>query len=255
MNNIVGLIPAAGKGTRLAPFPCPKELFPVGYQDYEVKGKIERRPKVVSQYLFEEMVAAGAQRIFIVIGEDKHDILRYYGDGHRFGAQVCYLYQEELHGMPFALDLAYPWLRGETVIFGMPDTIVEPKDAFVQMLDHHRATGADLTLGLFPTEAPWKLCPVETDERGRVTYLVDKPPQTHLRNTWGICCWGSRFTELMHQYLLDTPYTGKEIVLADVFNEALRRGWNVQGLHFAGGHYLDIGTAEELDTALRKFHL
>lgn len=255
MSDIVGLIPAAGKGTRLAPFPCPKELFPVGYQDYEVKGNIERRPKVVSQYLFEEMLAAGAERIFIIVGEDKHDILRYYGDGHRFGAQVCYLYQEELRGMPFALDLAYPWLRGETVVFGMPDTIVEPKDAFAQMLHRHWATGADLTLGLFATEAPWKLCPVETDDQGRVTYLVDKPRQTHLRNTWGICCWGERFTELMHQYLLEAPYAGKEIVLADVFNEALRQGWNVQGLHFTDGQYLDIGTAEELDTALRKFHL
>lgn len=82
---IVGIIPAAGKGTRLAPFPCPKELFPVGYQDYEVKGRIERRPRVVSQYLFEELVLAGAQQIFIVPGEGKHDIARYYGDGRRFG--------------------------------------------------------------------------------------------------------------------------------------------------------------------------
>ena len=53
--DIVALIPAAGRGSRLAPFPCPKELFPVGYQDYPVGGTSEKRPKVVSQYLVENM--------------------------------------------------------------------------------------------------------------------------------------------------------------------------------------------------------
>jgi glucose-1-phosphate thymidylyltransferase len=74
MGDVVGLIPAAGQGTRLAPFPCPKELFPIGYQDYSVKGKIERRPKVISQYLFEELVMAGAGKVFIILGEGKQDI-------------------------------------------------------------------------------------------------------------------------------------------------------------------------------------
>ena len=43
---LVGIIPAAGKGTRLSPFPCPKELFPVGYQDYQQGDEIQRRPSV-----------------------------------------------------------------------------------------------------------------------------------------------------------------------------------------------------------------
>lgn len=254
MRDVVGLIPAAGKGSRLAPFPCPKELFPVGYQDYELGGKVERRPKVISQYLFEQLTAAGAKRLFIILGEGKHDIMRYYGAGRRFDADVAYLYQDILRGMPFALDLAYPWLRGELVIFGMPDTIVEPKDAFVQLVDHHRATDADLTLGIFDTKTPWKLSPVRMDEEGRVIDNIDKPQETDLRNTWGICCWGPRFTELMHEYLLSA--TGDaEVVMSEVFNEALRQDLSVRGLHFASGRYMDIGTTQELDSALRKFHL
>lgn len=255
MSNVVGIIPAAGKGSRLAPFPCPKELFPVGYQDYPVQGKIERRPKVISQYLFEEMLTAGAKRIFVVLGEGKHDIMRYYGAGRRFGAHVAYLYQDVLRGMPFALDLAYPWLNGETVIFGMPDTIIEPRDAFAQLLAHHQAKEADLTLGIFYTDTPWKFSPVKVDEHGRVLYNVDKPKETRLRNTWGICCWGPQFTELMHRYLAELVGEDREVVLSDVFNEALSQSLNVQGLYLEAGQYLDIGTAEELDTALRRFHL
>ncbi len=255
MSDIVGLIPAAGKGTRLAPFPCPKELFPVGYQDYEVNGRLERRPKVVSQYLLEQMVKAGARRIFIIVGEGKQDIMHYYGAGRRFGTNVAYLYQDVLRGMPFALDLAYPWLRGETVIFGMPDTIVEPRDAFARLVAHHQAREADLTLGIFDTDTPWKFSPVKLDDEGRVVYNVDKPCQTDLYNTWGICCWGPRFTELMHHFLAQIAQKDREVVLSEVFGEALRQDLAVYGLYFADGQYLDIGTADELDTALRKFHL
>jgi len=253
---VVGLIPAAGHGTRLAPFPCPKELFPVGYQDYGVNGKVERRPKVVSQYLFEELVAAGAGQILIIVGDGKHDIMRYYGAGRRFGAHVAYLYQDELRGMPFALDLAYPWLKGdETIVFGMPDTIVEPKDAFVRLLDYHADRGADLTLGLFATDTPWKFGMVGLDADGRVVYNVDKPADSDLKYMWGICCWGARFTELMHSYLQCLPAGAKEVVLSEVFNEALHQKLEVWGLCFDDGQYLDIGTSAELDAALRRFHL
>ena len=255
MSEIVGIIPAAGMGSRLAPFPCPKELFPVGYQDYKVQGKIERRPKVISQYMFEEMLAAGAKRIFVVLGEGKHDIMRYYGAGRRFGAHVAYLYQDILRGMPFALDLAYPWLNGETVIFGMPDTIIEPKDAFARLVEHHWSREADLTLGIFDTDTPWKFSPVKLDAEGRVLYNIDKPRETELRNTWGICCWGPRFTELMQRFLAEIAQGEREVVLSDVFGEALHQDLNVRGLHFADGQYLDIGTTGELDRALRKFHL
>jgi glucose-1-phosphate thymidylyltransferase len=254
MSELVGVIPAAGKGSRLAPFPCPKELFPVGYQEYSVRGTVERRPKVISQYLFEQMVGAGAKRIFIVLGEDKYDIMRYYGAGRRFDANVAYLYQDVARGMPFALDLVYPWLKGETVVFGMPDTIIEPRDAFARLVEHHRATGADLTLGIFPTDTPWKLSPVKLDDDGRVIYNVDKPRETELRNTWGIGCWGARFTELMHEFLTRVPLEDRETVLSDVFNQALLQKLRVQGVSFDDGQFLDIGTVEDLDIAQRRFH-
>ena len=76
--NLVGIVPAAGKGTRLAPFPCAKELFPIGFQSHEVHGSIEQRPKVVSQYIIENMVEAGVDRILIIVGEGKKDVVEYY---------------------------------------------------------------------------------------------------------------------------------------------------------------------------------
>ncbi|MBF0624570.1 MAG: nucleotidyltransferase family protein [Magnetococcales bacterium] len=251
----VAIIPAAGKGSRLAPFPCPKELFPVGYQDYLVDGVAQQRPKVVSQYLVENLIGAGVKRIFLIVGDDKWDIMRYFGDGTRFGIRIAYLYQERLTGMPGALDLVRPWIDGHTVLFGMPDTIIEPRNAFEYLLEFHRHQNASLTLGLFPTDNPQKGGMVDWDAAGNVLFTVDKPRETHLTHTWGCACWGPDFTRLMGAYLQTNPYRGKEIVLGDVFNEALRLGMTVKATPFPGGRYLDIGTANELDLAIKTFHL
>lgn len=252
---IIGLVPAAGRGSRLAPFPCPKELFPVGYQDYLVGDTIEKRPKVVSQYLIENMQTAGAKRLFIILGEGKGDIMSYYGNGSRFGLEVAYLYQQQLTGMPGALDLATPHIAGATVVFGMPDTIIEPHDLFSQLLTKHQEHDADLTLGLFPTDNPSKFGMVEIDADNNVISTIDKPKQTELTLMWGCACWSPRFTELLHTFLTDNPFSGREIVLGDVFDEALRRNYTVKGIPFQDGQYIDIGTAAELNSALKRFHL
>ena len=86
---VVGIIPAAGKGARLAPYPSPKELFPIGAQLVSVNGSKERRPKVVSQYLIERMVEANINKVYMIVGEHKHDLLRYYGNGRKFGVDMC----------------------------------------------------------------------------------------------------------------------------------------------------------------------
>ncbi|MGH8730039.1 MAG: hypothetical protein ACREV9_18180, partial [Burkholderiales bacterium] len=57
--NVIGVIPAAGRALRLQPLPCSKELFPVGMED--------GRPKVVCHYLLEKMRAAGIAKACIVI--------------------------------------------------------------------------------------------------------------------------------------------------------------------------------------------
>jgi glucose-1-phosphate thymidylyltransferase len=252
---VVAIIPAAGKGSRLSPFPCPKELFPVGYQDIDINGQVEKRPKVVSQYLLENLVSAGADRIFIILGDGKSDIMRYYGDGQRFGTNITYLYQENLNGMPSAIDLARYWLKDDTVLFGMPDTIIEPRNAFETLLDYHKDQDAVLTLGLFPTDNPGKFGMVDIDSEGNVIFTVDKPKETNLTDMWGCACWSPEFTLLIEDFLSKNKYDGKEIVLGDVFDYALKLKLKVKGLVFDEGKYIDIGTTNELNQALKQFHL
>jgi glucose-1-phosphate thymidylyltransferase len=250
---LVGVIPAAGKGSRLAPYPGPKELFPIGWQPYAVDGQVHRRPKVVSQYVVEGMVAADADALYIVVGERKFDLVRYYGDGRRFGTRIAYLFQEEPEGMVHAVDLAYPWIRQATVLLGMPDTVFYPPDALRRLVGVHAERNADLTLGLFATTRPWKFGMVDLDGSGRVHRHMDKPAHTHLTLMWGLAVWGPEFTELLHETRTSwtpSPQRG-ELVLGDVFDAALKAGLRVFGHHFENGWYVDIGTCDEIVEAQR----
>ena len=252
---IVGVIPAAGKGTRLSPFPCPKELFPIGYQEMIVDGITQKRPKVISQYLIENIINAGAEKLFLILGEDKFDIMRYYSDGARFNVDISYLYQEKLYGMPYALNLIHNWLTDEIVLFGMPDTIIEPGNAFQQLIKYHLFTKSDLTLGLFKTDNPSKFGMVDFDADNKVRCIIDKPKSTNLKYMWGCACWSPSFSELMNNYLNEHPFVGKEILLGDIFQHAVDSNLCVSAIKFSDGNYIDIGTVDELDSALKKFHL
>lgn len=251
---IIGVIPAAGRGSRLAPYPGSKELFPIGYQDYDVDGQTQKRPKAVSQYLIENMISAGIKRLFCIIGDGKWDIPKYYGDGSRFGVTISYLYQEKLAGMPQAINLIRPWINDEDIMFGMPDTIIEPKNVFQRLNAFHQETSADLTLGLFETSTPQKFGMVELDSEKNVVSTIDKPATTDLTSMWGCACWSRKFGDLLNEFVTGKEFQN-EVVLGDVFNEAISRNFNIKGLEVDGGQYIDIGTSDELDSALKKFHL
>lgn len=251
----IGIIPAAGRGLRIAPLPGSKEVFPIGFDDRIVEGEKKRCPKVISQYLIDRMIAAGVDHIYLVISEGKWDIMHYYGDGGRFGVHISYLMAEELIGMPYTLNVAYPWLRGKTVVFGMPDTIFQPVDAFKQMLAQHSKLKADLTLGLFPTDQPWRLSMVQFDDDKRVLAVFDKPAISDLKHTWGCGCWGEKFTELLNSRMetLVNDEKRREIVLADFFNMAVVEKLNVRAVAFDDGEYIDIGSPQDLEWAVKLF--
>lgn len=256
LEEVIGIVPAAGRGRRLAPYPLPKELFPIGPQMVDVEGQLQQRPKVISQYLIDALVMAQPDRLFFVLGPGKLDIVEYFRNGETYGVPFAYGFQSEARGMPYALDLIHPWLKGsELVLMGMPDTIIEPRDAFCRLLDAHRAWKADLSLGLFPTDRPQKFGMIGINSDNDVVAHLDKPQHTNLKWLWGITCWGPNFTSLMHETLEQAGeelanQRGREPVLGDIFDIALAKGLRVKGLPFEDGRYIDIGTYDDLRQAV-----
>jgi glucose-1-phosphate thymidylyltransferase len=253
MEQLVGLIPAAGVARRLSPLPCSKEIFPIGFKDIREEGQWVRRPVPVCYYLFEQLKQGGVEKAFVIINKEKTDILRYIGNGAGVGIAVTFLVQEVQSGMPKALDMAWPWLGDATVMFGMPDTIFSPEHAFSPLLATHKRLKADVTLGLFPTGKPERFGMVAFDKDGLMEYTIDKPAHTDLKFMWGIGCWGPAFSELMHQFLKAPNGDSTEIVLGNVFQSALQAGLRVCVHPFVDGEYIDIGTVSELNLTIQRF--
>jgi len=246
---VVGLIPAAGKATRIAPLPCSKELYPLGFCPAEESTGL--RPKVVCHYLLEKMRLADVSKAYIVLREGKWDIPAYLGDGKMLDMHLAYLMMDLPFGVPYTLEQAYPFSRDATVAFGFPDIIFQPDDAFEQLLARQVATNADIVLGLFPTDKPQKSDMVGLDEEGRVREIVIKSRQTNLRYAWIIAVWTPVFTGFMHEYLpsVNAPEQ-RELFLGHVIQAALDTDLQIESVIYPHGTYLDIGTPEDLAKAV-----
>jgi dTDP-glucose pyrophosphorylase len=160
-----GIIPAAGNGTRIQPLAFSKELLPVGSR-LDAEGA--ERPKAVSEYLVERMIAGGATKICFVISPTKSDIVRYYGGGVD-GADTAFVVQQHAAGLCDAIFRAAPLVGpDEPVLVGLPDTIWFPADALRKLPADH------LAFLLFPVERPELFDAVLLDEHGGVVEVQVK---------------------------------------------------------------------------------
>src|SRR3954462_10541544 len=98
-----GVIPAAGRGSRIQPLAFSKELLPVGSR---ADGGIER-PCAVSEYLVERMIRGGADKICFVISSGKSDIMHYFGAGYG-STPIVYVVQPQPRGLCDAVLSASP---------------------------------------------------------------------------------------------------------------------------------------------------
>lgn len=251
---IIGLLPAGGHAARIAPIPCSKEIYPIGFHPPE--SPIGFRPKAAAHYLLEKMQSAGAQKAYFILRNGKWDIADYFGDGGMVGVPMGYLVINLPYGVPFTLDQAYPFVGEATVLFGFPDILFQPHDAFVRLLNRQAETGADLVTGLFPAHQPQKMDMVDLDQNERIVRIVIKPFQTDLRFTWIIAVWEGRFTHFMHDFVtqrksvLQEKQKKDEIYMGEVIQTAINQGLRIEAVIFQNGSYIDIGTPEDLATAV-----
>ena len=242
----IGLIPAAGKGMRLG-LPYPKELYPIIRDNHY---------KPIAQFVVQNLTEAGINHVVFVVNETKHQLIGYFGDGHRFGCNISYVVQESRDdsksstspGLANALDSAYHLTRGKTVFFGMADTIMQPTDLFAQAFEAAHKED-DVILALWGTERPEKFGMVHYESDGQVLEIVDKPKKTELTEMWGGIIWRSRFTEHLHACVRKEGITD----FAYIMNSAIADGMSLRAVHFKGGTYIDLGTYEEIMELDRKY--
>jgi glucose-1-phosphate thymidylyltransferase len=252
---IVGLIPAAGRATRLSPLPASKELYPIGFRTI---ADGTARPKVVSHYLLENMRMAGIKKSFFLLRPGKWDIPAYYGDGEMLDMSLGYLVVRRLDGVQYSIDHAYPFVRNAIVAIGYPDILLQPEDTYKRIIDRLVHSRADVVIGAVPFSNPQKggMLTFDVNDNNKVSHIIDKPQHSTEKYSWCNAVWKPSFTEFLHDYLakLDAEANGEplsERPIGDMIQAGIEHGLRVEAELMDDGGFLDVGTPKDLAKAIR----
>ena len=239
----------AGSATRLGALATSKEILPVA-------DPAGGAPRPVCEVLLEAFRGAGVETAYAVVRRGKWDIPERLGE-RAAGVGLAYVVVEPTGSVPETLDRAWPFVRGRRVALGFPDVLALPTAALAAVAARHAEGGADVVLGLFPTDRPHKADMVRTDGGGGVVGIEVKPERTELGFTWLYAVWGPAFTELLHErvarHLAAPPApAARELQVSDVLLAAVAEGLRVASVAFPGGSHLDVGTPDDLARAQRS---
>ncbi|MCM3590184.1 sugar phosphate nucleotidyltransferase [Brevibacillus borstelensis] len=237
MAEVVGLIPCAGKGSRLS-LPFSKEMFPdVHSSSY--------RPVVM--HTIDVMKRANIEHVIFTINPQKTDLLRFLGNGSQFGMNFTYCIHPEPRSLPESINEAFHLIQDKVVAFAMPDTVITPPDFMKDLVARHLLQDSfDVSLACFQTTTPSKFGMVAYDN-DLVIDIVDKPANTDLTWMWGAMVWNPVTIHQLKQYVTENKDRSEkgELILSDALANLIKQkrvGMN----RFYEGTYRDLGTYDEI---------
>lgn len=213
------VILAAGEGTRM------KSDLP------KVLHHMAGRPMV--QYVVDTARALEPNALVLVVGEGAEEVRTTIGQG------VTYVTQEERLGTGHAVQQAEGSVagRGETVLVLYGDTPLVRSETLRQMVTHHRAEGATVTLLTFQPQDPEGYGRIVREaETGRVLGIVEQGEATPEQRSIGevnsgILCFDDAWLWPHLARVAQSP--GGEVYLTDLVAMAREEGRAVAALRVA----------------------
>jgi glucose-1-phosphate thymidylyltransferase len=245
MNDFVGVIPAAGRATRLPGLQGSKEIVPVRALEPEKPPRDVAWPACL--HLMDAMQLAGIDRQLMVLGAGKWDIPAELARLETGAPRCAYVVLADSPGVPWTIDAAYSLTRGSNVAMGFPDILTTRRDLFVRLCDELGTTDLDVVLASFPTDQGHTGDVVSLTSERLVSQIRPKPPKVGRARVWIAAVWRPSFSEYLHEYL-DTADASREreLYIGDILNSAIGK-LGVGAVDFPLDRFLDIGTPENLD--------
>lgn len=236
-----GLIPAAGRGTRLEPITLaiPKELLMIG-------------DKAVIEHVIDAMKLVGIRDIVIVVGWKKHAILDYLGSGERLGVRLTYVVQDKNDGLAKAVAAGEHVIGRGSFMVVLGDNFFYPKSFLKDILDFHNSIDADATIGVAEVEDPTRHGMIKPGEDNRIMDIVEKPLPEKSPSNLG-CMGVYIFKPVIFDAIKKTkPGLKNEYQLTDSIKILIDEGYRVYYRKIEGKH-IDVGTIEDFRKANRFF--
>ena len=236
-----GLIPAAGRGTRLEPITLaiPKELLMVG-------------DKAVIEHVIDAMKLIGINEITVVVGWRKHAILDYLGSGKRLDVKLTYVVQDKRDGLAKAVLAGEHIIGNESFLVVLGDNFFHPKTFLKDILNFHEENAADATIGVTEVEDPSRHGMIEPGENHSIVDIVEKPK---LESTPGkLGCIGIYIfnPNIFNAIRKTKPGLKDEYQLTDSIKIMVDEGYKILFKRISGQH-IDVGTIEDLKKANLQF--
>lgn len=231
-----GVVLAAGKGTRLRPLTEDKP-----------KGMVEVNGKPILTHCFEQLVELGANRLVVVVGYLKEQIIDYYGDGFA-GVPITYAHQREQLGLAHALLTAEDHVSDDFMLM-LGDNIFQAN--LGDVVQRHREERVDAAF--LVEEVPWDdasrygVC--KTNKYGEISEIIEKPedPPSNL-----VLTGFYTFTPaIFHASHLIEPSDRGEYELSDSIDLLIQSGRTIDAVAIEGWR-IDVGYPADRDAAERR---
>jgi glucose-1-phosphate thymidylyltransferase len=229
---MLGVVPAAGKGTRLRPL---TETKPKGMAD------VAGRPLLT--HVFETLLDSGVDELIVVVGYRAGKIVDHFGDTFE-DAPITYVHQREQRGLGHAILQTAPHIDEPFVVLN-GDNIVA--GTLEKQIEAHQTTHAAAVLGVervdHDTACETGVVTVEDDH---VTDIVEKPddPPSQLATTGCYVLPDSIFDALSLLY----PSERGEYELTDAIGVLVRAGAFVMAVELDTKR-VNVNTEEDLKRA------
>lgn len=189
----VGVIPAAGAGTRLGYLSklLPKSLFPL----YD-------RP--IIHYVVDQMQLLGMRDIYIVVNVFKEKIIEYFKQIEMdLKANIYFIEQKDLHGTAQAILLTEKYIKEPFLVtYGDDCTISDSLEDMIQMFINNDSVVTEVVVKEKNKAIMRQTCSVKLAEDGRMLDIVEKPlnPPYNLRG-----CGVYLFRPEVYEHIRKTP--------------------------------------------------
>ena len=227
---------AAGKGTRLRPL-----------TDDKPKGLVEVADRPILTHCFEHLVELGAEKLVVVVGYRKEDIIDYYGDAFE-GVPITYTHQREQNGLAHALLTAEEHVDDDFMLM-LGDNVFEANLADVVNRQRESRADAAFLVEEVPYSEAVRYGVCDTNKFGEITEVVEKPddPPSNLVMTGFYT-----FTPaIFHACHLVQPSDRGEYELSDAIDLLIQSGRTIDAIALDGWR-VDVGYPDDRDEAERR---
>jgi len=237
----VGVIPAAGKGSRISDLPLTRVL---------PKPMLPLLDKPLIEYVLENMKRLGIETVYIVVGYKKELLKEYFGNGKDWNVNVEYVEQRNPKGIAHAISLVEDWVNEPfATILGDDFTITK---SLSNITEAFWKNGAWAVEGIVPEndiEALKRTCCVSLEDDGRIKEIIEKPtkPKSRLRGT-GVYLFHPRIFEFIRKTPISQKRNEKEITdtIGLIMREGKAYGALIDGVNLNVNTLTDLSRATEI---------